>query len=62
MTVVLSDLVWREWLALVNEDIVALQSRLLPFAATPMHGYSVSPLVNTVRNNSPELLEPGAST
>jgi putative SOS response-associated peptidase YedK len=61
MPVILPDEVWGEWLDPANEDIGALQSLLVPFAAEQLHAFPVSPLVNNVRNDSPELLEPVAA-
>ncbi|MCY8922436.1 SOS response-associated peptidase [Bacillus atrophaeus] len=45
------------WLNPQNTDAAYLQSLLLPYDADDMEAYQVSPLVNSPKNNSPELIE-----
>ncbi|MCY8917384.1 SOS response-associated peptidase [Bacillus atrophaeus] len=45
------------WLNPQNTDAAYLQSLLLPYDADDMEAYQVSSLVNSPKNNSPELLE-----
>jgi putative SOS response-associated peptidase YedK len=61
MPVILPETVWSEWLDPTNDDVPALSSLLIPFPSEQMHAYPVSNLVNNVRHDSPELLEPAAA-
>ncbi|MCY8974053.1 SOS response-associated peptidase [Bacillus atrophaeus] len=45
------------WLNPQNTDAAYLQSLLLPYDADDMEAYQVSSLVNSPKNNSPELIE-----
>jgi putative SOS response-associated peptidase YedK len=58
MPVILPEENWPEWLDPANDNVAALTSLLVPFSAAPMRAYPVSKLVNNVRNDSPELVEP----
>jgi putative SOS response-associated peptidase YedK len=58
MPVILPDAVWDEWLDPKNSDVPALQSLLIPSANDLLRVYPVSSKVNSVRNDSPELLVP----
>ena len=44
------------WLDHNVQDSELLGSALVPYPADAMHAYEVSPLVNSVRNNGPELM------
>ena len=56
MTVLKSQ--WGEWLDPELTDLGAAQSLLVPLSAVGLEIYPVSTLVNNVRNNSAQLLEP----
>jgi putative SOS response-associated peptidase YedK len=58
MPVILPESAWSEWLDPRNEDVPALASLLVPFPSEEMRAYPVSKLVNNVRNDGPELVEP----
>jgi putative SOS response-associated peptidase YedK len=58
MPVVLSGEHWAEWLDRENRDTAALSSLLVPADAGRFEVVAVAPLVNSVRNNGPELVEP----
>jgi putative SOS response-associated peptidase YedK len=58
MPVVLPEAAWEAWLDPGFEDLGALQAMLGPCPAEWLDAYRVSPRVNAVRNDSPELLEP----
>jgi putative SOS response-associated peptidase YedK len=49
---------WGEWLDPQLTDVGAAQSLLVPLSAVGLDIYPVSTLVNNVRNNTPQLLEP----
>jgi putative SOS response-associated peptidase YedK len=49
---------WGEWLDPQVTDLGAAQSLLVPLSAVGLEIYPVSTLVNNVRNNSAQLLEP----
>jgi putative SOS response-associated peptidase YedK len=55
MPVILPKEAEASWLA-PTEDMESLQSLLLPYSVDAMATYVVSDLVNSVKNNSPELL------
>lgn len=57
MPVILTDKNEKEWLNPKNTDPDYLQSLLLPYDANDMEAYQVSSLVNSPKNNSPELIE-----
>ncbi|MEN7436429.1 SOS response-associated peptidase [Bacillus velezensis] len=57
MPVILTDESEKEWLNPKNTDPDYLQSLLLPYDSDDMEAYQVSPLVNSPKNNSPELIE-----
>ncbi len=46
------------WLATGNEKTDALQKLLTPYPAEEMRAYPVSPRVNNVKNDGPELVQP----
>jgi putative SOS response-associated peptidase YedK len=58
MPVILPTTDWDEWLDPANENVAALQSLLRPFPADQLTAYRVAALVNNVRNNGPELVQP----
>jgi putative SOS response-associated peptidase YedK len=58
MPVVLPEASWASWLDPGFADLVALQAMLGPCPAEGLEAYRVSPRVNAVRNDGPELLEP----
>ncbi len=58
MPVILTDENEKEWLNPKNTDPDYLQSLLQPYDADNMEAYQVSSLVNSPKNNSPELIEP----
>jgi len=60
MPVVLPEITWDEWLDPRNEDVPALQSLLVPYPDDVLRAYPVSRLVNDVRHDGPELLQPVA--
>jgi putative SOS response-associated peptidase YedK len=49
---------WADWLDPANGDAEALLALLAPAAADGLASYPVSRVVNSVRNNGPELIEP----
>ncbi|MGG0773735.1 SOS response-associated peptidase [Bacillus rugosus] len=57
MPVILTDENEKEWLNPKNTDSDYLKSLLLPYDADDMEAYQVSSLVNSPKNNSPELIE-----
>ncbi|MCY7864799.1 SOS response-associated peptidase [Bacillus spizizenii] len=57
MPVILTHDHEKEWLNPLNTDPDDLQSLLLPYDADDMEAYEVSPLVNSPKNNSLELLD-----
>jgi putative SOS response-associated peptidase YedK len=48
---------WADWLDPGNTDVADLQALLAPAQSTGLINYPVAPLVNSVRNNGPELTE-----
>jgi len=58
MPVILPESAWDEWLDPKNSDVPALQSLLHPLDADLLRVYPVSSLVNSVRNDTEELLVP----
>jgi putative SOS response-associated peptidase YedK len=58
MPVILPENAWDEWLDPHNEDVAALASLLAPYPPEQMRAYPVSRLVNDVRRDGPELVEP----
>jgi putative SOS response-associated peptidase YedK len=61
MPVILPESAWDTWLDSENHDTEALARLLVPAADDLLELWPVSTLVNTPRNNGPELLEPQAS-
>ena len=49
------------WLDPANQDTAKLSKLLVPYPAGEMQAYPVSRLVNSVQNNSPQLIEPLAA-
>jgi putative SOS response-associated peptidase YedK len=49
---------WADWLDPGNTDAADVKALLSPAAASGLISYPVSPAVNSVRNNGPELIEP----
>lgn len=49
---------WGRWLDRANEDLAELATLLVPPDDRLLERYRVSTLVNSVRNNGPELLDP----
>lgn len=58
MPVILPEHRWTEWLDRSNDDLDALSRLLVPAPDDLLTLSPVSTLVNSVRNNGPELLEP----
>jgi len=61
MPVVLDDAAWETWLDPDLADPAELQGLLVPFEASALRAYPVSRLVNNVRIDGPELIEPLAA-
>lgn len=57
MPVILTDENEKEWLNPKNTDPDYLQSLLQPYDPNDMEAYQVSSLVNSPKNNSPELID-----
>jgi putative SOS response-associated peptidase YedK len=57
MPVILEASDWRDWLAPDNTDLAALQGLLVPADERTLTRHGVSTLVNSVRNNGPDLIE-----
>jgi len=58
MPVILHERNYEAWLDPKNENTDALQKLLRPYPAEEMRAYPVSPRVNNVKNEGPELIEP----
>lgn len=58
MPVVLPSGAWDEWLDPENQDVARLQKLLVPAPAKEFEAYEISTLVNNVRHEGPELIEP----
>jgi putative SOS response-associated peptidase YedK len=58
MPVVLEPKDWSRWLDTTTDDIEELHGLLVPAPDDELLMYPVRPLVNNVRNNGPELIEP----
>ena len=58
MPVILPERAEAAWLDPAQEDLQALQSLLAPYPVKLMTAHAVSPLVNLVKNNVPECIEP----
>lgn len=58
MPVVLPREAWARWLDAASPDLGELQGLLVPRDDVALEIYPVVPLVNSVRNNGPELLAP----
>jgi putative SOS response-associated peptidase YedK len=58
MPVVLEQKHWSRWLDPTREDTEELNGLLVPAPDDELVLYPVKPLVNNVRNNGPELIEP----
>ena len=58
MPVILPERAEAAWLDPAQEDTEALQSLLVPYPSELMTAYAVSPLVNSVKNNAPECIQP----
>jgi putative SOS response-associated peptidase YedK len=48
---------WATWLDRANDDVASLAALLAPADDRVLEAHRVSPLVNSVRNNGPELLD-----
>ena len=57
MPVILEAADWGSWLAPDNDDVPALRGLLVPADDRTLTRHPVSTLVNSVRNNGPELIE-----
>ena len=57
MPVILSPDLYSEWMNPANQDTGELKEYLLPYDPNLMQAYPISTLVNSVRNQGPELLE-----
>jgi len=53
---------WADWLDPTVSDVADVRSLLVPAAVSGLRTYPVSPQVNSVRNNGPELIEPLAGS
>jgi putative SOS response-associated peptidase YedK len=58
MPMVIDPASWADWLDPVATDAADVAALLSPAAASGLISYPVSPAVNSVRNNGPELIEP----
>ena len=58
MPVVLPPDAWDEWLDPENQDVSRLQKLLVPAPAKEFEAYEIGTLVNNVRHEGPELIEP----
>src|SRR5215472_16090617 len=58
MPVVLAPETWPSWLGEGAADQAQLKSLLVPYPSDGMFACPVSPLVGSVRNNDPSLIEP----
>ena len=58
MPVVLPPDAWDEWLDPENQDVSRLQKLLVPAPAREFEAYEISTLVNNVRHEGPDLIEP----
>ena len=58
MPVVLPPDAWDEWLDPENQDVSRLQKLLVPAPAKEFEAYEISTLVNNVRHEGPDLIEP----
>lgn len=57
MPVILPKSAEAKWLDPDLQDAEELQAFLVPYTAAPLEAHEVSPLVNSPRNNGPELIE-----
>ncbi len=60
MPVILPKTAYKKWLDPSNQDLDELVELLQPYPAEKMVAYPVSPLVNSIRNNSPDCIRPAA--
>ena len=58
MPVILPEQAHAEWLDPDSERIEALQTLLMPYPSEEMRAYPVTTLVNSAKNEGPELIEP----
>lgn len=58
MPVILPKTAYKRWLDPSNQDLDELVELLQPYPANKMLAYRVSTLVNSTRNNSPDLIRP----
>jgi putative SOS response-associated peptidase YedK len=57
MPVILPRELYQDWLNPENQDVGELKEFLLPYDPGLMEAYPVSNLVNSVKNDGPELIE-----
>lgn len=57
MPVILPREVERLWIDRETSDLERLNALLVPYPAQEMAAYAVSPLVNSVRHDSPAIIE-----
>ncbi len=57
MPMVIDRASWADWLDPGNTEVSDVQAMLAPAASTGLINYPVAQLVNSVRNNGPELIE-----
>lgn len=57
MPMVIDRASWTDWLDPANTDVADVRTLLAPAATTGLTSYPVAALVNSVRNNGPELIE-----
>jgi putative SOS response-associated peptidase YedK len=58
MPVILSPELYKDWLNPDNQDVGELKEFLLPYDPSLMEAYPVSNLVNSIKSDGPELIEP----
>src|SRR5262249_1118196 len=61
MAVILDASVWDEWLSAETHEPPELKSLMKPCPEEWLSAFEVSPLVNSPKNNSPEILQPAAT-
>jgi len=57
MPMVIDQASWTDWLDPANTEVADLRGLLAPATTTGLISYPVAPLVNSVRNNGPALIE-----
>ena len=57
MPMVIGQASWTDWLDPANTEVADVRALLAPAVTTGLISYPVAPLVNSVRNNGPELMK-----